>query len=254
MFFIPFVCPPQLLHGTLRSWLIFHKHAVLGLICFCRQSSHNLRQVLKLLALVMLRTSQVQYLSNLDQCSTSCTLELASNLALGYKVSSSHELSAACMSFKVIDLFLYIYILQIQRLRRVDTRHSSAHHATPDRIRWTCSWKRANNITGTTSCKCIELQTDLVSLKRRSEIYEWICKASRDIPSTKRPWYSLPVQILKSTVPTPSRIWSATPPAAAAAHNYLSQLMRLLAAQNAPNSCTKLLVAASPAAAASSVL
>ncbi len=70
MFFIAFVCPQQLLHGTLRSRLIFHKHAVLGLICFCRQLTHNLRQVLKLLALVMLRTSQMQYLSNLDQCST----------------------------------------------------------------------------------------------------------------------------------------------------------------------------------------
>ncbi len=110
MFFIAFVCPQQLLHGTLRSWLIFHKHVVLGLICFCRQVSHNLRQVLKLLTLVMLKASQMQYLSNLDQCSTWCTLELASNLALGYKVSSSHELSVACMSFKVIDLFLRMYI------------------------------------------------------------------------------------------------------------------------------------------------
>ncbi len=149
-------------------------------------------------------------------------------------------------------VYFWVHVLQIQRLRRVDTRHSSAHHATPDRIRWACSSKTANNITGTTSCKCIELQTDLVSLKRRSEIYKWICKASTDFPSTKRPWYSLPVQILKSTVPTPSRIWSATPPAAA--YNYLSQLMRFLAAQNAPNSWAKLLVAASPAAAASSVL
>jgi hypothetical protein len=74
------------------------------------------------------------------------------------------------MSFKVIEIFLRIYI--------ADPASSARGHKTF--FCTTCNtgphplnllWKRANNITGTTSCKFIEIQTDLVSLKRRSEIY-----------------------------------------------------------------------------------